>query len=144
MINAPHPNANLNETDNASMFSSSTGRKESAPGDRRYVTMTTIDHDDAGGSEGCGKATALHGADWLALAAAPTFAIIAVLLWSGRLPSLLDGMVSMYLLMSAFNVAPWLKVTASLRSRIRGSRSGIARSSVQRTFLARKQHGRHE
>jgi hypothetical protein len=46
---------------------------------------------------------------WLPLAAAPTFAIMAV--FTGVFS---DGthMVPMYALMSAFNVAPWLEVFA--------------------------------
>ena len=136
MMVAPRPNADLDETNHALLVSISTGREESTPGESRYAAMTTIDHDDEGGYEGCGKTTALQGADWLALAATPTFAIFAVLLWSGRLPSPLSGMVPMYLLMGAFNVAHWLKVIASLRNRIRGSNSGVVRSSVPRTFLA--------
>jgi hypothetical protein len=87
--------------------------------------MTTIDHDDAGGSKRGGKTTAFDGAGLLALAAAPTFAIIAVLLWSGRLPSPLSGMVSMYIFMGVFHIAPWLKVIAGRRSRSRGSRSDV-------------------
>jgi hypothetical protein len=67
-------------------------------------------------------------ADWLSLAAAPTFAIMALLtvvLGGGPLDmlcsaaqdaSLLTGMVPMYLLMSAFHSAPWLKLIASRRS----------------------------
>jgi hypothetical protein len=58
-------------------------------------------------------------ADWLALAASPTFAIMALLtsglgggpaemLCSAASP--LSGMVAMYLLMSAFHAAPWLKL----------------------------------
>ena len=60
-------------------------------------------------------------ADWLALAAAPTFAIMALL--TGMLgggpsdafcsathgASPLSGMIPMYLLMSAFHLPPWLK-----------------------------------
>jgi hypothetical protein len=63
-------------------------------------------------------------ADWLCLAATPTFAIMALLtaLGSGQ-PDILctamhraspfDGMVAMYLLMSAFHAAPWLKLICS-------------------------------
>jgi hypothetical protein len=75
-------------------------------------------------------ATALGAADWLRLAAAPTFAIMAVLtgiLGAGRGNTLcpggqdapaLGGMLTMYLLMSAFHSAPWLKL-------ISGQRRGI-------------------
>jgi hypothetical protein len=67
---------------------------------------------------------ALGAADWLCLAAAPTFAIMA-LLTGGRGGSAemlcsatqdaspLNGMVVMYLLMSAFHLAPWLKLIFS-------------------------------
>ena len=59
-------------------------------------------------------------ADWLCLAATPTFAVMALLTALGGGPdilcaamshaSLLGGMVPMYLLMSAFHAAPWLKL----------------------------------
>ena len=63
-----------------------------------------------------------HLADWLSLAAAPTFALMAVV--SGVLDvgahqmacsatmhmSPLSGMVPMYLLMSGFHLTPWLKL----------------------------------
>jgi hypothetical protein len=66
-------------------------------------------------------------ADWLSLAAAPTFAIMALL--TGLLgsdasallclpathSSPLTGMVPMYILMSVFHSAPWLKVIARFR-----------------------------
>jgi hypothetical protein len=64
---------------------------------------------------------------WLGLAAAPAFAIMALLtgvlgggpqdvLCSAAHASPLSGMVPMYLLMSAFHTAPWLKLVASRRS----------------------------
>ena len=49
-------------------------------------------------------------ASWLPLAAAPTFAIMAVL--TGILGDSAH-MVPMYLLMTAFNAAPWLQRFAS-------------------------------
>lgn len=65
-------------------------------------------------------------ADWLSLAAAPTFAIMALLtavagsstmicsaMGDG---SLLSGMVPMYLLMSVFHLSPWLKLIAARRA----------------------------
>ncbi|MGX5850194.1 hypothetical protein ACWGTO_24240 [Mesorhizobium sp. PL10] len=59
-------------------------------------------------------------ADWLCLAAAPTFAVMALLICMhtgdgvmsclGANASPLTGMPLMYLLMSAFHLAPWLRV----------------------------------
>jgi hypothetical protein len=66
-----------------------------------------------------------RGANWLCLAAAPTFAIMALLT---ALPGVgppdmlcaatqhaspLSGMAAMYWLMSAFHSAPWLKLISS-------------------------------
>ena len=68
-----------------------------------------------------GYAAARGAADWLYLAATPTFAIMALLtgvlaggspLCSAAVASPLDGMVPMYLLMSAFHLPPWLKLIA--------------------------------
>jgi hypothetical protein len=78
-----------------------------------------------------GDAAALEAAGWLCLAAAPTFAIMALLtaVLGGRPPDMLcpavqdasplSGMPAMYVLMSAFHTAPWLKLIASRRSRAR-------------------------
>jgi hypothetical protein len=67
----------------------------------------------------------MGGADWLSLAAAPTFAIMALLAAvpgggpadmlcaATRKASPLSGMVLMYMLMSAFHAAPWLKLISS-------------------------------
>ena len=56
-------------------------------------------------------------ADCLSLAAAPTFAVMALVTAVGGSPldafcsaSPLGGMAPMYLLMSAFHMAPWLKL----------------------------------
>ena len=78
---------------------------------------------------------AVRTADGLALAASPTFAIMALLtgvlggdpaemLCSAAHVSPLNGMVTMYLLMSAFHATPWLKLirerpSVSLRVRDR-------------------------
>jgi hypothetical protein len=71
------------------------------------------------------QAGRLGAADWLWLAAAPTFAVMALLtavLGGGPLDSLcaaaehaspLGGMIPMYLLMSAFHSGPWLKLISS-------------------------------
>jgi hypothetical protein len=84
-------------------------------------------HETAGACAGSGNAAAVGAADWLCLAAAPTFAIMALLtgvfgggpldmLCSAQDASPLSGMVPMYLLMSAFHSAPWLKLISSRRS----------------------------
>ncbi|TPK35020.1 hypothetical protein [Mesorhizobium sp. B2-5-3] len=61
-------------------------------------------------------------ADWLGLAAAPTFALMALLagIFGGDEAMLcmgtsspLTGMPAMYLLMSAFHLAPWLRVISN-------------------------------
>jgi hypothetical protein len=72
-----------------------------------------------------GNAATRGVADWLSLAAAPTFAFMALLTVLGSSPdglcsaghdaSPLTGMVAMYVLMSAFHSAPWLKLVASQR-----------------------------
>jgi hypothetical protein len=70
----------------------------------------------------------LDAADWLCLAAAPTFAIMALLtgvLGGGQMAMMcstapdaspLSGMAAMYLLMSAFHSAPWLRLIFRRRS----------------------------
>jgi hypothetical protein len=69
-----------------------------------------------------GHLVASSAAGWLCLAAAPTFAVMALLTAAhggGQMAMMcsaapdaspLDGMVPMYLLMSAFHAAPWLKL----------------------------------
>ncbi|MGE3990547.1 hypothetical protein [Pseudorhodoplanes sp.] len=74
-----------------------------------------------GGSSGNGARAARDAAGWLHLAAAPTFAIMALLtavsggpadiLYSAaRDASPLTGMVTMYALMGAFHAGPWLRL----------------------------------
>lgn len=67
-----------------------------------------------------GSDVARRAAGFLHLAAAPTFAVMALLtgvlgggtdmLCSAAAASPFSGMVPMYLLMSAFHAAPWLKL----------------------------------
>ena len=71
-------------------------------------------------------AAALGAAGWLGLAAAPTFAVMALssclsgadadmMCSSAHGASPLSGMVPMYALMSAFHLAPWLKLISRRR-----------------------------
>ncbi|APO73640.1 hypothetical protein AM571_CH00795 [Rhizobium etli 8C-3] len=65
-------------------------------------------------------------ADWLSLAAAPTFAVMALLTAvsggsdmicsTASHTSPLTGMIPMYFLMSAFHLSPWLKLISSRRA----------------------------
>ncbi|HZD45381.1 MAG TPA: hypothetical protein VE109_04820 [Acidobacteriaceae bacterium] len=75
-----------------------------------------------GGSHGAGVARVA--AEWLGLAAAPTFAAMALMtaaLGGGAEPlcsahgSLMSGMAPMYLMMSAFHAGPWLRLVAGRR-----------------------------
>ena len=76
-------------------------------------------------SQACSGTAPIGAAGWLSLAAAPTIAIMALMtavLGGGASEALcssespLSGMIPMYLLMSAFHAAPWLKLIASRRS----------------------------
>jgi hypothetical protein len=95
-----------------------------------------------------GRALAHPAVEWLCLAAAPTFATMALL--TGALgvgppdmlcsatqhASPLNGMAVMYLLMSAFHSAPWLRLICSRRS---GAPAGLihpARAECGTTFPA--------
>lgn len=71
-------------------------------------------------------------AGWLALAATPTFAVMAVLtalfgggpadmLCAAGQGALLGGMVPMYLLMSAFHAGAWLRWMAQRRAELPSS-----------------------
>lgn len=80
-----------------------------------------------GGDAGGGVAAAPSLGNWLGLAAAPTFAIMALwttlfrndpdtLCMAMRGSSVMSAMTLMYLLMSVFHSSPWLKLIARRRS----------------------------
>ena len=111
----------------------STGTKRMCEDSRGSATMIANQRETAGKRAGSGNAAALGAADRLCLAAAPTFAIMALLTGvladgppdplcsAAQDASPLSGMVPMYLLMSAFHSAPWLKLVSSRRSGARRS-----------------------
>jgi hypothetical protein len=94
---------------------------------------------------GKGHTAGLPVAEWLSLAAAPTFAIMALLtrIHGGGMPDLLcsaihgtsplTGMVSMYLLMSAFHLTPWLRLISHLR---RGTHLSLREADVIERYAA--------
>jgi hypothetical protein len=95
--------------------------------DASFDGMSASEREAAGAFAGGRDASALGAADWLSLAAAPTFALMALLTpVLGGTPDLLcsaaqdasplSGMVPMYLLMCAFHLAPWLKLIAGRRN----------------------------
>jgi hypothetical protein len=85
---------------------------------------------------------AFRAADWLALATAPTFALMAVV--TGILDggahkmgcsaamhmSPLTGMVPMYALMSTFHFTPWLWIISRWAKRRRGRQHRVALCSA--------------
>src|SRR5262245_45715143 len=89
-------------------------------------------------------AVAFGTADWVCLAAAPTFAIMALLTGvlgggqdmlcsAAQNASPLNGMVWMYMLMSAFHSAPWLKLISSRRRGGDRCRSGVRQMELKPT-----------
>jgi hypothetical protein len=93
------------------------------------VSMSPVVRHDVETGVG-GGSVASGPAGWLGLAATPTFAIMALWtdLFSGQ-PDMLcmpmqgsspmSGMTLMYLLMSLFHTAPWLRLISSQRSGVR-------------------------
>jgi hypothetical protein len=73
-----------------------------------------------------GGRIAARAGDWLSLAAAPTFVIMALLTGTTGSADMIcmttpdafpiGGMVPMYLLMSGFHLAPWLRLAAGWRA----------------------------
>ncbi len=84
--------------------------------------MTNELHESSGACAGTGKLAALDAAGCLSLAAAPVFAIMALLTGMGAWgapvalcsaahdASPLSGMALMYVLMCVFHLAPWLRL----------------------------------
>jgi hypothetical protein len=79
--------------------------------------------DPVGNGARRGNNGALGAADWLALAAAPTFAIMALAVAVSSEGSPLSGMVVMYVLMAAFETVAWLRLISRRRSRRRENES---------------------
>ena len=102
---------------------------------RRGLVMSRVHTSDVqiGGYVGNIYANAARAADWLCLAASPAFIAIALLTFvQGRgqqdllctamhNTSPLNGMVSMYLLMAAFHLVPWLRLISDPRGGVRPS-----------------------
>ena len=98
---------------------------------RGLATRIATRREAAGGRAGNVDAAGRGAVHWLSLAAAPTFAVMALLtgvigasgpdvLCSGAQgASVLSGMGTMYLLMGAFHSGPWLKlICAAAPSRL--------------------------
>ena len=127
-MNAHYPNLDVEAGNDILMSPRSTGAKKMFEDSRGSATMIATQSETAGTCAESGNAAALGAADWLCLAAAPTFAIMALLtgVLGGGAPDMLcsgaqdasplTGMVPMYLLMSAFQSAPWLKLVSRRRS----------------------------
>jgi hypothetical protein len=91
---------------------------------------------------------AIRAAGWLCLAATPVFAMMAVLTaaFGGDMPMIcsagpdafpLGGMVPMYLLMSAFHAAPWLRLISDRPAGNRSRRSETPASHGQLSNVPR-------
>jgi len=87
----------------------------------------------AAGSRRSGRGTVQAMADWLCLAAAPTFALMALLAAAaGQRADMLcagdgspiSGMVPMYLLMIVFHLPPWLRLISNRRGDARAGSIG--------------------
>ena len=119
------------------MFPRSTGTKPIFAHRRGFATTIATRREAAGGRAGNVDAAGRSAIHWLGLAAAPTFAIMAlltgvvgagapdVLCSAVQDASMLSGMRPMYLLMSAFHSGPWLQLISSRRSGGRRPSSGV-------------------
>jgi hypothetical protein len=105
------------------------------------VSMSPVVRHDVETCAGGGSA-ASGAAGWLGLAAAPTFAVMA--LWTGLFSGQSDmlgmpmqdsspksGMTLMYLLMSVFHTAPWLRLISSRRALGESTRRAVFEQVVR-------------
>jgi hypothetical protein len=88
-------------------------------GDREEVGQ----RESAGNAAGRDNNAPLGAADWVALAAAPTFAIMALAVAVSSEGSPLSGMVVMYVLMASFETVAWLRLISRRRRRRREDES---------------------
>jgi hypothetical protein len=127
-MNAPDTNLDVEAADDIRISPRSAGTKRIPQASRGSAAMIATQRETAGRLRRRWQCSRLGAADWLCLAAAPTFAIMAlltgafgdgppdVLCSTAQNASPLSGMVPMYLLLSAFHSAPWLKLVSSRRS----------------------------
>jgi hypothetical protein len=105
---------------------------------------SVVEREAPGGLAATRNAVAIGAADWLCLAAAPTFAVMALLtgvFGAGegmrcagmRDASPPNGMVTMYVLMSAFHLVPWLKLISSRRRGAHPPWRGVAQPEFKST-----------
>jgi hypothetical protein len=118
-MNAPYPEHKSEKADDNLTSSGSTDT--SSLRDRGCATEVASYRKGVRNSTGTGKTAVLDTADLLSLAAAPTFALMALLVRASPESSPLSGMVLMYVLMAAFESVHWLKLISNRRS---GGRRG--------------------
>lgn len=107
------------------MHTSKRGGDYAASGGNAAEWLSLAAAADGSAGKPSGKPAALALADWLSLAAAPIFAIMALLTATTGSADMIcttmpdtfpiGGMVPMYLLMSGFHLAPWLRLAAGWR-----------------------------
>ena len=108
----------------ASMAASGASMAASGGNTAEWLSLAAAAAGSAG-NQGKSSRVSLTAADWLSLAAAPTFALMALLTATTGSADMIcmttpdtfpiGGMVPMYLLMSGFHVAPWLRLAAGWR-----------------------------
>jgi len=84
-----------------------------------------VQPENSGACARSGSRGGLDAADLLSLAATPTFAMMALLTGVVNSSAMDMRMVTMYLLMSVFHSAHWLKLVLNQRSRYRRPWSGV-------------------